>query len=287
MIDGTAQWNSLRSDIYIRDKGICWVCNGFVDIKNYDVGHLVDRCNGGLETYDNLVVMHHHCNIKKPRHTNLEEAMRWKLTPKYLTERPTGPTQLRLSPPRSVHKRARLTQRGGASSLVGADAGAMQDLITEYLATNQELLIGGNNPALLRAIRDLSATFGVSRPYIRAMLKRRMSEVEVIKRIVPGTLAWKQGEPFGGPMWKLLPPPYLVSDRFTMRRLPPGALDDQGRGPGSSYRTLQMLGGNVVLDVNINLGWANVHIVSDGTTRPTMEYLEGDKANTVGINQYT
>jgi len=83
-----ASWQMLRSDIYVRDKGICWICNTFVELKDYDLGHLIDRCNNGSDTYDNLSVMHKSCNLSKPKHTTLEEAMKWKLTPKYLTERP-------------------------------------------------------------------------------------------------------------------------------------------------------------------------------------------------------
>ena len=79
-MNDTINWQALRSDIYIRDKGICWICNTFVDLKDYDLGHLVDRCNGGHDDYDNLAVMHKTCNLAKPHHTTLEEAMKWKLT---------------------------------------------------------------------------------------------------------------------------------------------------------------------------------------------------------------
>lgn len=89
------KWLQMRSDIYIRDRGICWVCNRFVDLKDYDLGHLVDKCNGGHDDYDNLVVMHKSCNLSKPRHTTLEEVMKWKLMPRHLTSQPQfiQPTQ--------------------------------------------------------------------------------------------------------------------------------------------------------------------------------------------------
>ena len=45
------------------------------------MGHLIDKCNGGLDSPDNLVVMHHFCNTHKPRHESIEQAMRWKLNP--------------------------------------------------------------------------------------------------------------------------------------------------------------------------------------------------------------
>jgi hypothetical protein len=88
-----AKWDMLRSDIYIRDKGICWICNEKVELKDYDLGHLVDRCNGGQDDYDNLAVMHKRCNVSKPKHTSLEESMKWKLTSTYLTVRPMKHSQ--------------------------------------------------------------------------------------------------------------------------------------------------------------------------------------------------
>ena len=75
-----ANWLELRSRIYIRDKAICWICNDFVALPDYDLGHLVDRCMGGWDDYDNLAVMHTKCNLSKPHHTTLEGAMKWKLT---------------------------------------------------------------------------------------------------------------------------------------------------------------------------------------------------------------
>jgi hypothetical protein len=75
----SSTWSKMRSDIYIRDKGICWVCNEFVPLDNYDLGHLIDRCKGGYDAYVNLTVMHKSCNLSKPRHNTLEDALRWRL----------------------------------------------------------------------------------------------------------------------------------------------------------------------------------------------------------------
>lgn len=75
-----AKWELLRSEVYIRDKGICWVCNDFVLLRDYQLGHLIDRSNGGSDTLGNCAVMHKSCNNSKPRHLTLEEAMTWKLT---------------------------------------------------------------------------------------------------------------------------------------------------------------------------------------------------------------
>jgi hypothetical protein len=72
-----ARWEYLRSSIYVRDKATCWVCNEFVLLKDYDLGHIVDRVNGGQDSEDNLAVMHKRCNNSKPRHFTKEEAMSW------------------------------------------------------------------------------------------------------------------------------------------------------------------------------------------------------------------
>jgi hypothetical protein len=69
-----------RSKIYVRDNGICDVCNKFVLLKDYDLGHLVDKSNGGGYEWDNLVVMHRECNHSKPHHSSVEEYNKWKLT---------------------------------------------------------------------------------------------------------------------------------------------------------------------------------------------------------------
>lgn len=73
-------WEILRSDIYIRDRGMCWICNAFVPLHRYELGHIIDRTNGGHDDYDNLAVMHMDCNRAKPYHKTLEEAVKWKLT---------------------------------------------------------------------------------------------------------------------------------------------------------------------------------------------------------------
>jgi len=76
----SALWDWLRSEAYIRDKGICWVCNEFVPLRDYDLGHLVDRSNGGNDSLMNCAVMHKHCNSIKPSHHTLEAALIWRLT---------------------------------------------------------------------------------------------------------------------------------------------------------------------------------------------------------------
>lgn len=80
MVSTDITWQSLRSEVYIRDRGICWICNTFVILEDYDLGHLIDRTNGGIDEITNLAVMHRHCNHIKPLHKTLEDALKWKLS---------------------------------------------------------------------------------------------------------------------------------------------------------------------------------------------------------------
>lgn len=80
-------WNKLRSDVYIRDKGICWICNKLVPLNEYELGHLIDRCNGGQDDYDNLAVMHKKCNEAKPQHHSMDEHITWLLKTKFLANK--------------------------------------------------------------------------------------------------------------------------------------------------------------------------------------------------------
>ena len=68
-----------RQVIYQRDKGLCWICRELVPFEDYELGHLVDRCNGGNYDYANLVVMHKLCNSQKPKHKTIEEHITWLL----------------------------------------------------------------------------------------------------------------------------------------------------------------------------------------------------------------
>lgn len=202
-----AKWDMLRSDIYIRDKGICWVCNAKVELKDYDLGHLVDRCNGGADDYDNLAVMHKHCNISKPRHTSLEQAMKWKLTPSYLTSRPTpkriAKEQLTFistnEPPPANYNTSitaetpminRQTIINEAISAIKSqyklapqvrliprlsndDKIAIEELVIEYFTNRPELLSNGNgyNKARIEASRQLCDTLGITMYEVRRIIR--------------------------------------------------------------------------------------------------------------------
>jgi len=80
-------WYKLRLDIYNRDKGICWICHEFVPSNEYELGHIIDRCNGGYSDYDNLAVMHKWCNHHKPRHKTIDEHITWLLKYNLLTDK--------------------------------------------------------------------------------------------------------------------------------------------------------------------------------------------------------
>ena len=91
--NNNSEWLKMRSDVYVRDNGICWICNTFTQLQDYDLGHLVDRSVGGLDTYDNVTVMHTSCNLKKPIFHSLEEALRWRL----LLRTPQNPEYLEIT----------------------------------------------------------------------------------------------------------------------------------------------------------------------------------------------
>ena len=80
-------WQMLRSLIYSRDNGMCWICRTFVPLHTYDLGHLVDRCNGGQDDYDNLAVMHKRCNTAKPQHHTMDEHITWLLKTRFTKDK--------------------------------------------------------------------------------------------------------------------------------------------------------------------------------------------------------
>lgn len=171
------RWLKLRSDIYIRDKGICWVCNEFVELRDYDLGHLIDKCNGGQDDYDNLAVMHRACNLSKPRHKALEEAMKWKLTPKYLILRPI------------TYKKPQIPiEKGVINSIVKSisnklnsniknkqrrteDIKATEQLVLEYFNNRPELISKGECEERVEAIKQLGTTLGITSREIRRYLR--------------------------------------------------------------------------------------------------------------------
>ena len=107
-----------------------------------------------------------------------------------------------------------------------------------------------------------------------------------VDKIKPGTLVWVQGRPQGGGMYKVLPPPYLQDDMFTMRRPPPGYLDEGFTGEGSAFKSLQIIGGNPPESVeNIDLGFVKINVKLEAG-KPVISYAQDEDAN-VGKREFT
>jgi hypothetical protein len=136
-----AKWEAMRSHIYIRDKGVCCVCKGFTKLIDYDLGHIVDMCNGGKATYNNLAVMHNFCNSHKPKtHCTIEDAIKWRaeFTSKY---------------------------QGLKYGFRVVDKYALESLIVEYFEKHPTLLTKEDNATFeekTKAIAYLSETLGVT-----------------------------------------------------------------------------------------------------------------------------
>jgi len=238
----TTDWLILRSNIYLRDKGMCWVCNTFVNLDEYDLGHLIDRCNGGHDAYDNLTVMHKSCNLSKPRHETLEEAMKWKLTAFIPFRRISKPS-------RTMLRKARKQQR-------------------------QETRIVFVEPRKDKPLKKKQTKINH-----RELLRRDKLHQEQLARIKPSTIVWLQGSPQGGKMWKVLPPPYQRWNIFSMRQLPPGAID-YDVDTCYSCDTIQVIGGKLIedVDIEINSGIVKCHITSINGI-PSITFGSSSKSN--------
>ena len=70
-------WGAIRSRIWQRDRGVCQVCRERIPTVDYECGHIVDRCAGGSDLDDNLVVMCISCNRFKPVHASRAEYDAW------------------------------------------------------------------------------------------------------------------------------------------------------------------------------------------------------------------
>ena len=94
----------------------------------------------------------------------------------------------------------------------------------------------------------------------------------MIKREVPaGTLEWRQGK-----KWVILPPPYNKEDMEYLD-YPIEGTHKFATGKGSAAKTMQVLGGNPPEDVDVDLGWAKVHISREGN-EPVIEFTGGKEA---------
>ena len=92
-------------------------------------------------------------------------------------------------------------------------------------------------------------------------------------RVKPGTISWRQGA-----VWHYVEPPYKKDNFHTSKNPLPGTYKF-ATGPGSSYATLQVLGGKPPDDVDVDLGWAKVHITKQRGNDLEIKFLEGETAN--------
>lgn len=179
-----------RSKIYIRDNGICDVCRRFVMLKDYELGHIIDRSNGGSYDWENLVVMHRECNHAKPHHNTVEEYNKWKLTkhlaiasnsrPQYIAKeqltyigetKETVPiiTQINTNqseiPNIAFNSKFYPQDKEKQKTFI-----AGQQLVLEYFKNRPRLLKGGKNHDRSMAIEQLSKDLGISIIIVRRWL---------------------------------------------------------------------------------------------------------------------
>lgn len=73
-------WSKLRDQVYMRDGGRCMVCGSWMigdDKRYWECGHIIDRCVGGPDHLNNLVVMCILCNRLKPLTETRAEYLEW------------------------------------------------------------------------------------------------------------------------------------------------------------------------------------------------------------------
>ena len=269
-------WLELRSKIYIRDKGVCWICNGFVELPNYDLGHLVDKCMGGWDDYDNLAVMHTLCNLSKPHHTTLEDAIRWRLTPhKYLIDytskenpilainkselyippKPEMP-QINVVPHVPYHRKNK------PNELISLPRKSFWGYLVDYFHK-------GNSEQKITNKQI---------PQDETMDNKQKAKYDAqCAKIKPCTICWVQGYPQGGAMWRILPPPYQKEDGFIMRRTPIGAREPKGeKGVANS---MQVINGELKEVVTVDLGIMKFTITPNKNKQLIVTFITTDKAN--------
>jgi len=73
-----------------------------------------------------------------------------------------------------------------------------------------------------------------------------------------GVITWRQGA-----KWQVLPPPYGQEDMRYFDQPIPGTYKF-ATGKGSAYKTIQVIGGAPKQDVDVDLGWTQIHISAKG-----------------------
>lgn len=310
--DMNASWHMLRSEAYARDRGICWICHEFITLDEYDCGHLVDKSMGGSDIIENLAPMHKLCNLSKPKHRTIEEAIIWQLKPRHhqgiqqsaFSNIPTNAypsyrnnhrkpkikpqlSMIDLEKNKAIFQSSPVLQNTSDTikleviKLLGRILDT-PDISTNNLlqqtqsgissakpqTTSQQIQIL-NQPETLKYRRKRTMRQSIIRP------PKPISQ-ELLDKIKPNTICWIQGRPYGGAMWKVIPPPYKQEDLFTVRNTPPGAIDN---GLGGIRDTLQIIDGNLTEEVIIKLGHVNIRITPNGKDKPSITFFNTEYSN--------
>lgn len=61
-----------RRIVFDRDHGVCGLCGNFVDPERWALDHVMPLIRGGEHCYDNVIVSHPLCNLKKGSKTLVE-----------------------------------------------------------------------------------------------------------------------------------------------------------------------------------------------------------------------
>lgn len=297
-----AEWYKLRSQAYLRDNGVCWVCHKFIELIDYDCGHLIDRCMGGQDVIDNLAPMHKTCNLSKPKHQTLEDAVRWQLN------------QQNNQLPMSMFDESKSVSRPIFKERYNRVPKQQLSLITPQNNINTEEsnisksnpilqsspdIKDNNSPVQIEAIKLLSQILNMkpqdinlpisndewlkpsysqkNRPKIdydktpRKLTESELSKEaqkyqEQIQKIKPGTICWMQGKPtyigFNKAPMWRILPPPYTKEVAFIMRRNPPNVIDTGAT--TIYETMQIIGGELEKDIDINfeLGCAFYHIFS-------------------------
>lgn len=295
-------WNRLRSEVYLRDRGICWICNKFVSLDIYQAGHIVDRRNNGQDTFDNVVTMHRKCNNHKPYHDTLEEALRWRLT--YST--PVNP-QSNTIPKENRRRKQRITLKPVKANSYNPPSELLDpsDIVKRFKDINHQdnktspQQIEVQPQTSIQQEEEKGFSYGHYRagnygykqkqyksPTIKTAKSPKATPQELLAKIVPNTICWIQGRPMGTgelrPMWRVLPPPYRQEDMFTMRETPSGAIDN---GSSSPKNTIQIINGRLEQKINLTLGRANILVKPDANGKPSITFSHSNLSNKGGRSQ--
>lgn len=61
-----------RQALWDAHGGVCGVCREPISVETFDVDHVLQRCLGGTDEWDNLRPVHRSCNQRRARGTREE-----------------------------------------------------------------------------------------------------------------------------------------------------------------------------------------------------------------------